>query len=89
MSAYREAIMMVEDEALAEAKRDETTHEAVIAALNILDAAYPEFKKSDGPFGDELAGNLHRAIEAAFNKLRQQEEAELATLESLKGKYRQ
>lgn len=88
MSTYDEAIMHTQHELEAEAKRDEATRGAVTAALAVLDAAYPEFKRSNGPFGDKLAGTLHRAIEQAFNEVAREEEKELTTLELLKGKYR-
>ena len=88
MNTYVEAIMQGENEALAEAERDDLIREAVTACLDVLDEKYPDFKKSGGPFGDKLATDLHRRLEQAFNELLEAEDAELTELARLSGKYR-
>lgn len=87
MSTYTEAVMHTEDQLAAEAKRDEAIHQSVCAALNRLDLDYPEFRKSPGPFGDKLAGELHKCFERAFDELRKVEEKEVAELDRLSRKY--
>lgn len=88
MSAYMEAVMQTEADLQAEAKRETLIHEAVTALLDVLDGAYPEFKKSAGPFGDKLAADIHKRIKAAFAELGKIQAEELAMLESLERKYR-
>jgi L-alanine-DL-glutamate epimerase-like enolase superfamily enzyme len=47
---------------------DQITYDAVRAALSVIDLALPDAKKSGGPLGDTLAGDLHRRIEAAITE---------------------
>lgn len=88
MSSYMEAVMTGEAEMMDDIKRDDFIRKSVTAALDVLDEAYPEFKKSSGPFGDRLAVDLHRRIEQAFNELRDEEGKELTSLKRLQNKYR-
>ena len=88
MNTYTEAVLLGEQAALDDHKREELIRKAVTSALSVLDAEYPEFSKSKGPFGDKLAADLHWRIEEAFNELRVGEEKELTELSRLQGKYR-
>jgi len=75
------------DEIIKEGERMDLIHAAVTAALDVLDEAYPEFKKSEGPFGDELAGKLDRVITEAFSKHDTEQEKEYQLYMSLRRKY--
>lgn len=88
MSTYLEAAMLSEHELEQEAKREEVIRSAVTSCLDELDRVYPQFKKSSGPFGDKLAGDIHKRIERAFGELELLEQAEIEELAKLQRKYR-
>lgn len=47
---------------------EDTTREAVLAALEVLDDRWPDGRKSKGPLGDKLAHDLHELISKAIEE---------------------